>query len=35
MFTSEPNTKMKQVKSRCTPEYDLRPSAFFGSTPGM
>jgi plasmid maintenance system antidote protein VapI len=26
---------MKQGKRRCTPEYDLRLSAFFGITPGM
>jgi plasmid maintenance system antidote protein VapI len=26
---------MKQGKRRCTPETDLRLSAFFGSTPGM
>ncbi len=28
-------TQMKQGKRRCTPEYDLRLSAFFGITPGM
>jgi plasmid maintenance system antidote protein VapI len=26
---------MKQGKRRCTPEYDLRLSAFFGITPGL
>ena len=26
---------MKQGKRRCTPEYDLRLSCFFGITPGM
>ncbi len=35
MFTSEPNTQMKQGKRRCTPETDLRLSAFFGNPPGM
>ena len=35
MFTSEPNTQMKQGKRRCTHEYDLRLSAFFGITPGI
>lgn len=28
-------TQMKQGKRRCTPEYDLRLSRFFGITPGM
>ena len=28
-------TQMKQGKRRCTPEYDLRLSQFFGMTPGM
>ena len=28
-------TRMKQGKRRCTPEYDLRLSAFFGITPGL
>lgn len=28
-------TQMKQGKRRCTPEYDLRLSHFFGITPGM
>jgi len=28
-------TQMKQGKRRCTPEYDLRLSCFFGITPGM
>ena len=28
-------TQMKQGKRRCTPEYDLRLSCFFGMTPGM
>lgn len=28
-------TQMKQGKRRCTPEYDLRMSIFFGITPGM
>jgi len=28
-------TQMKQGKRRCTPEYDLRLSYFFGITPGM
>ncbi|MCB1091469.1 MAG: HigA family addiction module antidote protein [Verrucomicrobiae bacterium] len=28
-------TQMKQGKRRCTPEYDLRLSAFFRITPGM
>jgi hypothetical protein len=35
MFTNEPNTQMKQGKRRCTPEYDLRLSAFFAITTGM
>ena len=26
---------MKNLRRRCTPEYDLRLSAFFGITPGM
>jgi plasmid maintenance system antidote protein VapI len=26
---------MKQGKRRCTPEYDLRLSAFFGITPSL
>jgi len=28
-------TQMKQGKRRCTPEYDLRLSCFFGITPGL
>ena len=28
-------TQMKQGKRRCTPEYDLRLSRFFGITPSM
>ena len=28
-------TQMKRGKRRCTPEYDLRLSVFFGITPGM
>ena len=28
-------TQMKQGKRRCTPEYGLRLSCFFGITPGM
>jgi len=28
-------TQMKQGRRRCTPEYDLRLSRFFGITPGM
>jgi len=28
-------SQMKQGKRRCTPEYDLRLSRFFGITPGM
>ena len=28
-------TQIKQGKRRCTPQYDLRLSAFFGITPGM
>ena len=28
-------TQMKQGKRRCTPEYDIRLSCFFGITPGM
>jgi addiction module HigA family antidote len=28
-------TQMKQGKRRCTPEYDLRLSCFFGMTPSL